>query len=81
MAGGGGGAALGISPDLRAFGGGCEGKGGGPDRGAARDGRGGGAIEGDMVGDRTGVLSSKFDSLALAFKASLCDAVGAMSVS
>jgi hypothetical protein len=77
---GGGGAALDISSDFRALGGGCDGKGGGPARGADPGGSGGGADEGDVTGDRT-ETSSKLESLPWDFSASLCATPEAMSVS
>lgn len=79
--GGGGGAALGMSADCLELGGGCDGSGGGTARGAEEEGSGGGMEEGDPKGDRPEVLSSKLESLACAFKASLCGAAEAMSVS
>jgi hypothetical protein len=79
--GGGGGAALGISDDCRALGGGCDGNGGGAPRGAETEGMEGGAVGAEPTEEWPEVTSSKLDSFAWAFRASLCSAVGAISVS
>ena len=50
-------------------------------RGAPVGGNGGGAPIGDVTGDLNEPLSSTLDSRSVAFSASLCEAVGAISVS